>query len=152
MVARFLETYGPANLSPADCARRADHSAGSIGRAICLGPSDERQRAAVEQLLTAARGGDVARHERAIVQMPWQARGDFTTMLEELQNALRDAVRQQTGQRPSREVARALRDVTSAPALVRAIERVGVACEAAQGNQNPQLLLATLTADLAEIL
>ncbi|MEO8452138.1 MAG: hypothetical protein ABI647_20270 [Gemmatimonadota bacterium] len=151
-VAQFLEAHGPADVSTADRAGRADQAGGSIGRALSFGPSDERQRAAVEQLLAAARGGDVGRHERVIVQMPWQARGDFTTMLEELQNALRDAVRQQMGQRPAREIPRALRDVTSAPALVRAIERVGVACEAAQGNQNPQLLLATLTADLAEIL
>lgn len=151
-VVAFLEAHGPPTLTAADRVRRAERAAGSIGRALTLGQSDERQRAAVELLLATARGGDVARYERAIVQMPWQARGDFTTMLEELQNTLREAARQQTGQRPSREIPRSLRDVTSAPALVRAIERVGVACEAAQGNQNPQLLLATLTADLAEIL
>jgi hypothetical protein len=39
-----------------------------------------------------------------------------------------------------------------AAALVRAAERVGAAREAAQGNVNPQLLLAVLSEELAEVL
>jgi len=56
------------------------------------------------------------------------------------------------GQQPRREVPAPLLRYRGPDQLLQAIERVADAREAAWGNVNPQLLLAVLGEDLAEVL
>ena len=84
-------------------------------------------------------------------QGPWQARGDFTELLDRLANTLGRAVRVASGG-PATPIPESLRAVTNPARFLVALERVDAAREAAQGNVNPQLLLATLTGELAEAL
>jgi len=99
------------------------------------GDSQGAQEAA-RQFLAAARAPTPARYELALRQMPFQARGAFTAMLNELLERLREEVR--AAGTPSRK-------------LTEAIARVLEAREQAQGNVNPQLLAAVLSEDLAEV-
>lgn len=75
----------------------------------------------------------VERYAFALGQMPFQARGGFTAMLDALASRLR-AEAKQGGETHK---------------LVEAIARVMDARELAQGNVNPQLLAAVLSEDLA---
>jgi hypothetical protein len=118
---------------------------GSIGAALAEAGSAARAREAAESLLEAVLGGGSAPWERALRQGPWQARGEFTEMLDALADLLSDAIRQQTGSAPRKPLPRALRSAGDLPRLLEAVERVRAAREAAQGNVNPQLLLAELS-------
>jgi len=73
-------------------------------------------------------------------------------MLDALAETLSEAARAAVGETPRRPLPEALRNRRDAAALVRAIERVAGAREAAAGNVNPQILLATLGEELAEVL
>ena len=86
------------------------------------------------RFLEASGKGAAARHAQALGQMPFQARGAFTAMLDALAARLRTEAR---GGGETRK-------------LVEAIARVMDARELAQGNVNPQLLSAVLAEDLAE--
>jgi len=140
-------------LSESERRSRIARAQGSIGRALdgarAEGGAGLDQ---VEQLLAAAHEGGVARFERVLRQGAWSARGDFTTLLDRLAEALGGAARASAGDRPDAELPRSLREVRDPARLVRAMAHVDAARESAQGNVNPQLLLATLTADLAEAL
>ncbi len=130
--------------------RRVAVAEGSLGRALnatATAKTDEQ----VEHLLAVAKQGGAQRFERVMRQGAWQARGDFTELLDRLAGALGQAVRVTSGG-PSVPVVESLRTVTSPTRLLMAIEKVEAAREAAPGNVNPQLLLGTLTSDLAEVL
>jgi DNA polymerase III subunit delta' len=86
------------------------------------------------RFLEAAGKGPAARYAQALGQMPFQARGGFTAMLDALAARLRTEAQ---GGGETRK-------------LVEAIARVMDARELAQGNVNPQLLSAVLAEDLAE--
>jgi hypothetical protein len=73
-------------------------------------------------------------------------------MLDALADTLGDAARGTLGQPVRRPVPEALLRHHSPAPLLRAIERVGQAREAAAGNVNPQILLAVLGEELAEVL
>ena len=93
------------------------------------------------------------RHDvRALRQQPGAARGEFTAMLDALSETLSEAVRGVVGQPPRREVPAPLLRYRGPDQLLEAIERVADAREAAWGNVNPQLLLAVLGDELAEVL
>jgi len=96
--------------------------------------------------------GSAAAYERALRQPPFSARGEFTAMLDALADTLGQAARGALGQEPRRAVPAALRRRSEPAALLRALERVAEAREAAYGNVNPQLLLAVLGEELAEAL
>ena len=137
-------------LPEAERRRRVLAAEGSLGRALvatATAKTDEQ----VDQLLAVAKQGGAPRFERVLRQGAWQARGDFTELLDRLAGALGQAVRVSSGG-PVVPVAESLRTVTSPARLLVALEKVEAAREAAQGNVNPQLLLGTLTADLAEAL
>lgn len=89
--------------------------------------------------------------QRALAQGPFAARGEFSALLDAMEALLSDASRASLGESPRGPVPRELAG-REAEALVRAAERVGAAREAAQGNINPQLLLAVLGDELAEVL
>ena len=95
--------------------------------------------------------GPAERYERALRQPPFSARGEFTAMLDALAETLGEAARSGLGQ-PSRRPVPARLKRAEPGALLQAMERVAVAREAAYGNVNPQVLLAVLGEELAEVL
>ncbi len=105
-------------------------------------------RRAARELL-AISGDPAAIWERALRQPPWQARGDFTTLLdalaEELAARARRAVEGAGHVSTGRSTA-LLPDPLSGGA---AVDRVLDARERARGNVNPQLLLAALAGELS---
>jgi DNA polymerase-3 subunit delta' len=88
------------------------------------------------EFLKAVGGGLVARRAYALGRKPYQARGGFSDMLDDLLERLRDQVRK------GGETVR----------LVEAIALVLDARAQARGNVNPQLLAAVLSEDLAGVL
>jgi len=128
--------------------RQAD---GAIG---CVAGDDggsKSARRSAELVIEAALAGRGPMMQRALAQGPFAARGEFTALLDALDELLGDASRASLGGTPRSAVPRQLAG-RDAEALVRAAERVGAAREAAQGNVNPQLLLAVLGEELAEVL
>jgi DNA polymerase-3 subunit delta' len=107
---------------------------GCIGRLLAREKGEGDAAARAERFLAAARGDRAARYAFALGQVPFQARGAFTALLDELLQRLR--VQARTG-RPS-------------AALVDAIARVLEARREAQGNVNPQLLAAVLADEWPE--
>ncbi len=110
-----------------ELAQRVSAAEGCIGRLLATGgESAGRGPELADRLL---KGG----YAFALGQMPFQARGGFTEMLDALAGRLRAEARRggETGK------------------LVEAIARVMDAREMAQGNVNPQLLSAVLAEDLA---
>ncbi|HEU5357500.1 MAG TPA: hypothetical protein VFU45_00165, partial [Gemmatimonadales bacterium] len=140
-------------LSPAPSAAEIDarvaRAGGVIGRAI--DPSDDaaRSRQAADALLSAIRGGPGARLERALSQGAFAARGDFTSLLDALAERLLETARTRLGHPAPAGGLPAAVERTDAEGALRALERVRAARDAAQGNVNPQLILATLGAELA---
>jgi DNA polymerase III subunit delta' len=127
-------------------------SRGSIGRALATEDDVGRAQRAAGQMLEAALAGAGPTFEQALKQAPWSARGEFTAMLDALAETLSEAVRGILGEEPRRPVPpRLLRHRNPRP-LLRAMEHVADAREAAWGNVNPQILLAVLGQDLAEVL
>jgi hypothetical protein len=90
--------------------------------------------------------------ERALRQPAYAARGEFAAMLDALADTLGEAARGALGQPVRRPVPAALSRVGRPEPLLQALDRVAQAREAAAGNVNPQLLLAVLGAELAEVL
>jgi DNA polymerase III subunit delta' len=148
-VERFLGTHG--GFAGTDLRHRVTAGGGSIGRALAIGEDQTKACRAATELLRAVKGEAGPRAERALKQGPWAARGDFTAMLDALAETLGEAARVATGNKPRQPIAEALAE-TSLEALVSAQRRVAVTRDAAQGNVNPQLLLAALADDLAEVL
>lgn len=142
-----VASYLPDLPAPERAARVAGAD-GSIGRALV----SRRERAgnAAEELLTSFKQGGPAPLERALRQNAWAARGDFTTLLDDLTVTLSDAARAVALGRGA--LPKPLEDIDRPERLLAAIGRVDAAREAAQGNVNPQLLLATLGAELTEAL
>jgi DNA polymerase-3 subunit delta' len=114
---------------------------GQVERPGGMVGNGERGKAVLEAraLLSAIEAGPSERFERALKQPPWSARGGFTDLLDALASEVMEQAR-----------------VTSEPArlssLSEALHRIETAREEAQGNVNPQLVLADLTAELAEVL
>lgn len=120
--------------------RRILLAEGCPGRALL-----ERDGAAVDQvardLLAAVSRGPEDWSRLALGQAPWSARGEFTGMLDALLIELRDRTRRATEAGGG--------DVRP---LLKAIRLVDEKRTEAHGNANPQLALAVLAADLAQIL
>lgn len=116
--------------------RRAD---GSIGRIAGSSEAADKAAADARALLDAVKNGGSARFERGLKQAPWSARGAFTDLLDALALELAGRARKVAG------------DGAALP-YVAALDRVSAARAEAQGNVNPQLLLASLSGELAEVL
>ncbi len=145
----FLITH--AGLSGKAADERVAIADGSIGAALAEDGSAARHRDAAASVIDAVVAGDGRQFERALSQPPYQARGDFSAMLDALSQLLVDAAREGTGGTPNRAVPKALKG-RPVSGLTTASELVMAAREAAQGNVNPQLLLAALALDLEEAL
>jgi DNA polymerase III subunit delta' len=145
-----------AQLRPAPAAtdldRRVVAAEGSIGRALAAGEDSAKAQHAAERLIEAVMQGVGSMFEQAIKQPPWSARGDFTAMLDALAETLSEATRAKLGHTPRRSLPQSLRRYGHPDRLVKALEHVEDAREAAWGNVNPQILLAVLGEELAEIL
>lgn len=133
-VADYLRHSKPELLN--DATVKAAH--GSIGRLVG-GPqaSGADSRADARELLDLARDHGPAGVARVLRQGPWQARGEFTVLLDALAQELADRARRAAttgGHVSSRDEG--------------AVGHVLEARDAAQGNANPQLLLAVLLDEL----
>ncbi len=151
-VRAFLAEHVRPLLSAAALEERVALAGGSIGQALEADDDTGKAYRAAGQLLEAVLAGPAAGYERALKQAPFSARGEFTAMLDALADTLGDAARGALGQPTRRPVPQALLGRTDPAPLLRAMERVAEAREAAYGNVNPQILLAVLGEDLAEVL
>jgi DNA polymerase III subunit delta' len=147
----FLAAHLQPKPAAAALSARVAAAEGSIGAALAEDGSGQKHRDAATSVIEAALAGAGEQYERALRQPPYQARGDFAGMLDALSALLGDAARERAGEVPRRPVPGALKD-KELSGLVAAAERVQVAREAAQGNVNPQLVLATLALELEEAL
>jgi len=150
-VRHFLREAKP-TLSAGELNRRVAAAEGSIGRALSITDESGKAHQAAEQLLEAVLAGSGPTMERALYQPPWAARGEFTAMLDALAETLGEAARAALGHATRREVPRALLRHSDPVPLLQALEQVADAREAAWGNVNPQILIAVLGTELAEVL
>jgi DNA polymerase-3 subunit delta' len=148
-VKTFLEQHGAIPARELD--RRVHHAEGSIGAALWLDESGATVRESAVAFLESLGRGQGARLARALRQGPYEARGEFTSMLDALSEALMSAARVSVNGPRRGASPEALRG-RDPEALLEAARRVADAREAAQDNVNPQLLLAILGEQLAEIL
>ena len=140
-VAEFLATAKPelANEAVIALAR------GSIGAALAsAGERQSKARTAADEFLKAVADGPAEAAARALKQTPWQARGEFTALLDALAEGL--ANRAQRVLSPGASVSNA-----NPAGILAGVERVMAARERAQGNVNPQLLLAVLADELSAL-
>jgi DNA polymerase-3 subunit delta' len=151
-VREFLEAELRPALSAAALEERVRTAEGSIGAAISASDAGAKAYAAAADLVDVALQGSVPRAERVLKQSPWAARGDFSAMLDALEQTLGDAARAASGMTPRRALPAALRAPRPVARVLEAQRYVSAAREAAQGNVNPQLLVAVLTEDLAKCL
>ncbi len=147
----FLTAHAPPLPGPA-LDERVAQAAGSIGVALSSGEESGKAYRAAGALLEAVMAGSAAGFERALKQAPYSARGEFTAMLDALADTLSEAARGALGQPTRRPVPEALLRRGDPAPLLRALERVAEARESAYGNVNPQILLAVLGEELAEVL
>jgi DNA polymerase-3 subunit delta' len=140
-VREFLAVVKPAVATDAVIER----ANGSIGAALgAEGELTDKARASADAFLDAVRDGPAQAAERALRQVPWQARGEFTSLL--------DAVAERLAMRSRRALGGSGRVSTVSPAgMLAGVGRVLAARERAQGNVNPQLLLAALADELSAL-
>lgn len=148
----FLEAHLRPAPSPKELEQRVALAEGSIGAALAAGDEVAKAQQAARQWLEAVLNGPGPSLERALKQQPWSARGDFTAMLDALADTLGEAARGTLGQPMRRPVPRGLLRHRSPDPLLKAMDYVADAREAAWGNVNPQILLAVLGEELGEIL
>jgi DNA polymerase-3 subunit delta' len=148
-----VRAFLAAELKPAPSGAALDErvraAEGSIGAALGASEAGAKAYSAAADLIEVALQGPVARAERVLKQATWSARGDFSAMLDALDVTLGDAARAATGLAPRRALPAALKTPRPVARLLEAQRQVAAAREAAQGNVNPQLLVAVLTEDLA---
>lgn len=151
-VSQFLRSH--TQLNAAQVEERLVVAEGSIGRALAAGTGEGGAKAATAAigLVDAIRRGPTEAYAIALKQGPWQARGEFTDLLDALSGLLGEAARSASGAAVRRPLPAGLRPPLRLAGVVGAVEAVQRARSAAQGNVNPQLLLAGLCAELAEAL
>jgi DNA polymerase-3 subunit delta' len=140
-----------AGIAAADVDEKVRQADGAIGSVAGEEGGSKGARRSAELVIEAALAGRGPMMQRALAQGPFAARGEFSALLDAMEELLSDASRASLGGSARGPVPRELAG-RDAAALVRAAELVGAAREAAQGNVNPQLLLAVLGEELAEVL
>ncbi|MEO5824561.1 MAG: hypothetical protein ABIR59_01600 [Gemmatimonadales bacterium] len=137
-VRQFVADHAGRTMS--DAGLRA--AGGSIGAALADNDSASKGEAAARAFLAAVAAGTATAADRALRQGAWQARGEFTALLDGLTAVIaadaRELVESGGGQR-------------EAEAMLDGVACVMAAREHAQGNVNPQLLLATLADQLSVV-
>jgi DNA polymerase-3 subunit delta' len=145
-VRRFL-AENQSGLSDKELDLKVRKAKGSIGVALTESATAERVTQAALAMLESARVKNSAGWEAALKQTPFSARGEFTETLDAMAELLVEATRSGAPSSRTGQLGTVPRD-----RLVEALQRVGEAREFAQSNVNPQLLLAVLNQDLAEVL
>jgi hypothetical protein len=120
-------------------AAQVRHADGAIGKLVEGAAGAGKAMQDARALLESIKAGGGARFERSLKQPPWSARGAFTDLLDALADELSGRARDTAAHG------------NPAP-YVAALERVQAARAEAQRNVNPQLLLASLAGELAEVL
>ncbi len=151
-VSSFLKAQLRPALSTRELEQLVALAQGSIGLALQAGDAAGKSQQAAQQWLEAVLAGPGPAFERALKQPAWSARGEFTAMLDALAETLGEAARGTLGQPVRRAVPEALLRHRRPDPLLKAMEHVADAREAAWGNVNPQILLAVLGEELAEVL
>jgi DNA polymerase-3 subunit delta' len=151
-VRSFLKTQLRPIPSADELGQRIASAEGSIGKALAWGEEAGKAQQAARQLLEAVLAGPGPSLEQALRQPPWSARGEFTAMLDALAETLSEAARGASGHEPRWAVPKDLLRHRDPTPLLEAMSCVADAREAAWGNVNPQLLLAVLGQELAEVL
>jgi hypothetical protein len=151
-VRSFLRQHTEPRWSTEKIEERVALAAGSIGLALSQGEEIGKAYRSAEQLLAAVVEGRGPALERALSQAAYSARGEFAAMLDALADTLGEAARGTMGQPVRRAVPQPLLRHRSPAPLLQAMEKVAEAREAAAGNVNPQVLLAVLGEELAEVL
>lgn len=149
-VRAFLKAH--TDLAPGLVDDRVLAAEGAIGRGLAEDGAAAKATEAASTLLEAVVRGPPQSLELALKQGPWQARGEFTEMLDALSRMLGDAARVATGTAPRRPLPAALRKPRRLDRVVAAQAQVQATRQAAQGNVNPQILLAGLCNELAAVL
>jgi len=145
-VRSFLQAHKP-ELAGKELERAVRKANGRIGAALDDSDSGDRAAQAALALLESARAKSSAGWEMAIKQTPFSARGEFTETLDAMAELLVEATRPGPDAERVGQLGKVPRE-----RLVEALEKIGEAREMAQNNVNPQLLLAVLNQDLAEVL
>jgi DNA polymerase-3 subunit delta' len=150
-VREYLSAYREPPLAGRELEERVALAAGSIGAA--LGEAEEAGKAyrAAGDLIAAVLSGRGPVLERVLKQAPYAARGEFTAMLDALADTLSEAARGTLGESVRRPIPESLRR-RDPERLLKAMEHVAEAREAAWGNVNPQILLAVLGDELTAAL
>ena len=151
-VVEFLKAHVRPALATRELEQRAALAEGSIGLALRGGADSGKAQQAAQRWLEAVLTGPGPSFELALKQTTWAARGEFTAMLDAVSETLGEAARGTLGQQVRRPVPKALLRHRQPDPLLRAMEHVADAREAAWGNVNPQILLAVLGEELAEVL
>lgn len=151
-VRRFLAEHTEPRWSSEKIEARVEVADGSIGMTLSEGEETGKAYRSAEQLLAAVMEGRGPALERALSQATYSARGEFSAMLDALAETLGEAARGTMGQPVRRNVPQPLLRHRSPGPLLQAMEKVVEAREAASGNVNPQILLAVLGEELAEVL
>ena len=126
---------------PEEAERIAQLAEGSVARALTAAEGASRGGRAAERFLNAVRRGPEYWAGEALLQPPWGARGDFSTMLDALAMRLRAELRTSAD-----------KDKSSTDKYLKAMSLVESHRIKTQKNVNPQLAMAVLAADVAEIL
>ncbi len=126
---------------PEEAERIAQLAEGSVARALTAAEGASRGGRAAERFLNAVRRGPESWAGEALLQPPWGARGEFSTMLDALAMQLRAELRTYAD-----------KDKSSIDKYLRAISQVESQRTKTQKNVNPQLAMAVLATDVAEIL
>ncbi len=138
-----VRAFALAHLHPAPGAAELEllvrGAEGAIGSLVGRGEAAAKATEEARALLDAITAGRAARFERSLKQAPWSARGGFTDLLDALAAELAERARKAS-------------DRDAVDRLTIGLERLRVARAEAQGNGNPQLLLATLAGELAAVL
>lgn len=146
-VRAFLTEH--AALSGRELDDRVAQAGGSIGAALAQDKTTADALRAAEEVLAAVAAGPVGRLERSMRQATFAARGDFTAMLDALAMRIEKALRASLGA-PGGDRLKGF-DAAGPDMLMAMLGKVQTARVTAQGNVNPQLLLAVLGQELAMV-
>jgi len=126
---------------PEDAERIAQLAEGSVSRALTASDGASRGSRAAERFLNAVRRGPEYWAGEALLQPPWGARGEFRTMLDALAMQLKAELQTYAD-----------KDKSNIGKHLSAMNLVERHRTKTQKNVNPQLAMAVLAADVAEIL
>jgi DNA polymerase-3 subunit delta' len=127
--------------APAEASRIAQMAEGSVTRALTVADGADRGTQAARRFLGAVRRGPDAWAAEAMLQPPWGARGEFSTMLDALSLELRLELRQDLHD-----------EELTVGGYLEAIRLVERHRAGTHKNLNPQLALAVLANGMAEVL